>query len=633
MMAVSRRISCPQTVLHLWDAIAYIRQQKQIPNRERLQVYMRRVYNLEPADFSKQLELAIEDGLVLVKRHKGCKGSKVGIEQDGHKVPDKIPEQDGHDWYCFECHSGGEVVLCTKCHRVYHLQCLTTAQQTLSKNIPDSYICPVCKEIPEKFSLNLKKTELNILLGFTCIRLKEKTKELHRIPHPDEERWRHDFLISKPMDLVAMEEKMKSNEYTSLSEFYTDALQIVHNVVLYFGVTSRITEMARQMLGDCEYDLLEIMQCRNCYRMSNMKNDPFWFCQPCEIPHELVYAKLRGFPYWPAKVIKKEDGMYDVRFFGAFHQRALIEEDYVQPIDASLKKLNVKMTPSFQRAFKELKHHQNLVQQNQKKDLTVTAESNVHTISAENDVQANDKPKSTRKRKSSASEPKKQVPAAKKLATGPVKKNKVFYQESPTSSSPKGNVLQEAVSEDHDQVTSSSQDVSVQHVSVAIQTTNELQENNSKDAKSGSSPEEEKSDSTPKPCDCGPRYERLLKELQTRLEAEHKEDKSRALKEFSDKLHQELEAERQRELATTLEKVRRERRELEQQLQLTHEKEICKLTEQHSTEISECKKKQWCYNCECEAIYHCCWNTSYCSVECQQVHWHKEHKRTCRRKR
>jgi len=40
-----------------------------------------------------------------------------------------------------------------------------------------------------------------------------------------------------------------------------------------------------------------------------------------------------------------------------------------------------------------------------------------------------------------------------------------------------------------------------------------------------------------------------------------------------------------------------------------------------------------CYNCEEEAMYHCCWNTSYCSIKCQQEHWHVEHKRMCRRKR
>ena len=29
-----------------------------------------------------------------------------------------------HDWYCFHCHSGGEVILCRDCHRVYHQSCL-----------------------------------------------------------------------------------------------------------------------------------------------------------------------------------------------------------------------------------------------------------------------------------------------------------------------------------------------------------------------------------------------------------------------------------------------------------------------------------------------------------------------------
>lgn len=28
-----------------------------------------------------------------------------------------------------------------------------------------------------------------------------------------------------------------------------------------------------------------------------------------------------------------------------------------------------------------------------------------------------------------------------------------------------------------------------------------------------------------------------------------------------------------------------------------------------------------CANCLKEAIYYCCWNTSYCSYDCQQTHW------------
>merc|ERR1719220_1909543 len=44
--------------------------------------------------------------------------------------------------------------------------------------------------------------------------------------------------------------------------------------------------------------------------------------------------------------------------------------------------------------------------------------------------------------------------------------------------------------------------------------------------------------------------------------------------------------------------------------------------------ISETKKKQWCANCGKEAIFYCCWNTSYCDYPCQQSHW-PTHMSTC----
>ena len=44
--------------------------------------------------------------------------------------------------------------------------------------------------------------------------------------------------------------------------------------------------------------------------------------------------------------------------------------------------------------------------------------------------------------------------------------------------------------------------------------------------------------------------------------------------------------------------------------------------------IAETKKKQWCANCGKEAIFYCCWNTSYCDYPCQQSHW-PVHMSTC----
>lgn len=44
--------------------------------------------------------------------------------------------------------------------------------------------------------------------------------------------------------------------------------------------------------------------------------------------------------------------------------------------------------------------------------------------------------------------------------------------------------------------------------------------------------------------------------------------------------------------------------------------------------VDETKKKQWCANCKKEAIFYCCWNTSYCDYPCQQAHW-LEHMKSC----
>merc|ERR1719203_1267248 len=44
--------------------------------------------------------------------------------------------------------------------------------------------------------------------------------------------------------------------------------------------------------------------------------------------------------------------------------------------------------------------------------------------------------------------------------------------------------------------------------------------------------------------------------------------------------------------------------------------------------IAETKKKQWCAHCGKEAIFYCCWNTSYCDYPCQQAHW-PSHMSTC----
>ena len=75
-----------------------------------------------------------------------------------------------------------------------------------------------------------------------------------------------------------------------------------------------------------------------------------------------VYAKQKGLPYWPAKVIRIiPDGSYDVRFFGGYHQRALVEKQNIRPISVNIQTLQVKRTSLWNKASDELKKHQEFV--------------------------------------------------------------------------------------------------------------------------------------------------------------------------------------------------------------------------------------------------------------------------------
>ncbi|XP_035213446.1 zinc finger MYND domain-containing protein 11-like isoform X2 [Stegodyphus dumicola] len=621
MTVMKRRLASTESIHHIWDAIVSVRAQKQIPNLERISNYMRRKHNISPAELEKQLSYAVQDSLIEMKKSVGYKGSKVGIEQEAYRIPEKNVQRDGHDWYCFECHKEGEVLYCSTCHRVYHEACL---KEPLGES--EKLVCEVCKMIKSKDAFKLKRDDLNLLLGYTCLRLKEKSRELHKVHHKNDEKWRYDFLIYEKMDLSIIEDKTQDNVYKRLEEFQADVQTLVHNVVLYYGVHSTLADRTRQMLRDCRYDLGEIRQCRDCYRTSNEKRDRFWFCQPCDPPHELVYAKQKGYPYWPAKVIRINNGVHDVRFFGGYHQRANIEKDHIKPITTSLQQLQLKRTAGLNKALEELKRHQQLLGQTPNKDLSPKK--------AKNNPSRPPSASSSRSNSGSRSRSRKGSVSSEEMSENEVEDGNSSQDECPSSSSPKTARFKDAPTpEDHNVVSSSCQESSPSaKVTVSTQTHKKLLA-----ALIPPKPAKVEEKETPPSCDCEQKYSKMFKEFKERLEAEQKEEKERSLRELAERLRQDFEEEKQRVVAAALEKAQLElgeaKRKSEEQLRAAQQMEVSELMDRHRMEVSEIKKKQWCYNCEAEAIYHCCWNTSYCSVDCQQVHWHKEHKRTCRRKR
>ena len=118
-------------------------------------------------------------------------------------------------------------------------------------------------------------------------------------------------------------------------------------------------------------------------RYANTRGDKHWFAKPCRPFHEIVYAKQKGFPYWPAKVVNNKENsdgqvrfassisklrtslteyvcQVEVRFFGGYHRKALVERHHIKPISTNVHSLQIKRTSEWNKASEELKRYQEL---------------------------------------------------------------------------------------------------------------------------------------------------------------------------------------------------------------------------------------------------------------------------------
>ena len=118
------------------------------------------------------------------------------------------------------------------------------------------------------------------------------------------------------------------------------------------------------------------------------------------------------------------------------------------------------------------------------------------------------------------------------------------------------------------------------------------------------------------------------KELVEKLTKEAQKTKERELQQAVKRAVNKERLERERAIDDSvkkaLEKYKQDRdKHIQKTLQLA--KDEAQKTVQEAVRLT--KKKQWCANCGNEAFYPCCWNTSYCTLECQKAHWctHKFH--------
>ncbi|KAL1491099.1 hypothetical protein ABEB36_011747 [Hypothenemus hampei] len=614
-----RRHCDPANVKRIWDAIRSGNVARQACDVNRIFKFTQNVDDWTLAQVEMYIEQCLKDGLIvygLTRRSVSDINSNVT-----YKITDqKLPQFDGKDWYCFECHLAGDVNDCSNCFRVFHPDCIQHAKRKFelhrsntinldlsNSNENDKYefsekLCNICNIINiEEMTWN--KIELNYLLKFVLYRIRTWLPNTitHTMAAEDrptwltdtELTWRANQLFFEHRDMSVIEVNINTTSYSILSEFLADVFTVQHNVAIFHGIDSQEYQAAELMVRDALHDVSELKTCIDCYRHSNEKINARWFCLPCRNPHSLVWAKQKGYPYWPAKVIRETNTHCDVRYFGGKHERAMIHKSFVKPI--SVPKESLKITPSkaFTRSLEELIYHQKLLSSPEEVDRLVT-EANARKPSRKTLPSLNISQATTSsgrhlqegsKRKSSSSESSNKKPRIN------VSVNEIS-----------GNVINISDCEEEEEEKSteySFQDSEDLPDPYKFEDTHEPVSSSTGNVKSNMTIDVE-------------RYNTPLQSPAERMrnKLERLTDKKEIIEGAVDML--------QKEVNRVVER---------------HNEILKDLFESHNQQIRETKKRQWCYHCGQDAIYHCCWNTAYCSQICQQQHWQAEHKKVCRRKK
>ncbi|KOX74638.1 Protein kinase C-binding protein 1 [Melipona quadrifasciata] len=273
------------------------------------------------------------------RRNISTQETDIGLDESNSK--NKRKKRNINDRFCWRCHKESVEAHCSACPRSWHRKCIGM-QQSIIQN----WICGECAAILQAENAETRSTTMaQLSVDQLCLLLKHVVERMREYPG-SEPFWKPvelseapnylDYVV-KPMDLSLLESNVQSKLYGSTDAFMADAKWIQHNCIALFklnytggGVytdTSKLTNAAKQIIKLARQEVSEIEACPDCYAHGRNlpRPHPAWFIEPCHHPHPLVWAKLKGFPFWPAKAMPRinSQGFIDVRFFGE-HDRAWV---------------------------------------------------------------------------------------------------------------------------------------------------------------------------------------------------------------------------------------------------------------------------------------------------------------------
>uniref|UniRef100_A0A1L8DN42 Putative kinase c-binding protein 1 n=1 Tax=Nyssomyia neivai TaxID=330878 RepID=A0A1L8DN42_9DIPT len=236
------------------------------------------------------------------------------------------PPKEGSDYFCWRCHGDTVNLSCSKCVRSYHTKCIKLTQTSVQN--PDTWECPECVQSTETSSTsNLSVDQLSTLLMFAWNRMTQLQKTTDVVDNFNGQCLKKcETYIKNRVTLGDLKSNIRQKKYKATHEFMTDVKWILHNCYVYYTCVTpfdmNLLKVVKSLVRVCKQEMNEIETCSECYYNANTQKD--WFVEVCTKPHILLWAKLKGFPYWPAKgMAVNGTTSVDVRFFGA-HDRAWV---------------------------------------------------------------------------------------------------------------------------------------------------------------------------------------------------------------------------------------------------------------------------------------------------------------------
>jgi len=488
------------------------------------------------------------------------------------------------------------------------------------------------------------------------------------------------MFVYKPVFLQQVEKRVAKKEFTSVKQFVAELDWIYHNAVVYYSAEDGLTELAKTVISDGKRELSQIEICADCYILSN-KRPVNWFSIPCKKPHDVGYAKLGSDPPWPAKILRKsDDGVnVDVRFFGPPYQRAWIPARNI--FDLSYKPPQKKKSKAWTQAIFELNEHIRLLKErnvevNGIKDVSVS--SNAQDNAGTTDAPPRKRGRKKRKLNNIGCDSDGTNSESLDTASGvdDQQENGDLHMDSirMTDDYKIISKLRERVKALESKLQETKGDLEAEILTKEklrqeFETTKKESEEAMLSMKEDLQLEAQREKATA--------IEQYKKEMQATIEEKVAEELEKERARNEEKIREIVEKERQDAAEKLNESLSQERAQVETRIQAIRKKDreefqrniegfrrdaegsaqrqIDELNRKLKTEelekritqenfrrsqleaermvrdaIMTTKKKSWCSNCSSEAFYHCCWNTNYCSTDCQRIHW-AAHRYQCTR--